>query len=304
MSIRPPLSTSHCKLPTSAHPKAEAASLAIAARRSPPAAPPAATFKKDDHARVAGVKIAVEACEGWSCALVLGPTSFPSALNHTCKTCLTKCRRAWSLQSSMRLDEPSPAMTNGSKRPRGTTDSYSSTVVVTSIALASSLVLHWHRLPHCAGVFAQHFSPCSIVVIPGLVVINCVGRHCHLWRSMPSFLWHLCWCCAGIVSLMALVSLASLHLRHHPCHAGVCLLATSLLHRALLLCWCCCCTQLCCCTYFLQPHHHLQCCCCTGFVIVHSLIAIHGIVIFICGGCRRSTMPPAAAADGLGLSDA
>ncbi len=52
-----PSPTLHPKLPTSAHPEAEAAFLAITARRLLP-------HEEDDCARIAGVNIAVEAHEG------------------------------------------------------------------------------------------------------------------------------------------------------------------------------------------------------------------------------------------------
>jgi hypothetical protein len=56
----PPSPTLHCKLPTFAHPEAEAAFLAIAACY------PLPPHEEDDRACVTGVNIVVEANEGWS----------------------------------------------------------------------------------------------------------------------------------------------------------------------------------------------------------------------------------------------
>jgi hypothetical protein len=44
--------------------------------------------------------------------------------------------------------------------------------------------------------------------------------------------------------------------------------------------------------------------CCAGFVFVRGLVAIHGIVVVVCGSQCRSAMPPAATADSLGSGDA
>jgi hypothetical protein len=63
MSIHHPLDTLYCKLPTSAHPEAEAAFLTIATHRLPPS--PTTTFEEDDRARIAGVNFAVEVRDLW-----------------------------------------------------------------------------------------------------------------------------------------------------------------------------------------------------------------------------------------------
>ncbi len=83
----------------------------------------------------------------------------------------------------------------------------SSAAVAASIVLESLPALCWICLPHCAGVFTRHCSPHSIVVIPSLVVIDCIVQRCRLWRSMPALRWCLCQHCAGIVSLIARASL-------------------------------------------------------------------------------------------------
>ncbi len=97
-----------------------------------------------------------------------------------------------------------------------------SAVVAANIAMASLLALRWHCLPHCMGIFAGHHSSHGIFVIPGLVVIDCVGRSCCLWQSMPASRWRLCRHCAGVVSLIVLASLC-----------GIKFVAVSLLYPAL-----------------------------------------------------------------------
>jgi hypothetical protein len=101
-------------------------------------------------------------------------------------------------------------MTNGSKRPRGTTGLYLSVAVAaSSIALVSLLVLHWCCLPHCAGIFARHHSCHCIFFVPGLIVIDCIDQRCCLGQSTPALHWRLFWHCAG--GVVSLIALASLH---------------------------------------------------------------------------------------------
>ncbi len=141
----------------------------------------------------------------------------------------------------------------------------------------------WHLCQPCAGIVSliAWASLRNIVVVAALLtyrasssltaladVIVCGG---HLWR------------CAGIISLMALASLSPLRWRHHPCQAGVCLLVTLSSHAALLLCWCRCCMQSHCRTRRSQPRHLMQRCCHAGFAVVWGIVAIHGIVVVVCG---------------------
>ncbi len=73
--------------------------------------------------------------------------------------------------------------------------------------LASLLALCWCCLPHWVGVFTQHCRHCGIVVVPCLIVIDCIGQRCPLWWSMPALHWHLFRHCADVVALIVLPSL-------------------------------------------------------------------------------------------------
>jgi hypothetical protein len=97
-------------------------------------------------------------------------------------------------------------MTNRSKRPRGTTGLNSSAVVAASITLLSLPALRRYGLPHHAGIFAQHGSRCSVVVIPCLC--------CHQLHR-PTSLYVVVY---ASISLASLPVLSWHHLSHH---AGV-----------------------------------------------------------------------------------
>jgi hypothetical protein len=82
----------------------------------------------------------------------------------------------------------------------------SSVAVYPSIALASLPALCWQCPPHCTGIFVQHRSCCRIVVVPGLAVINYIGKFLPLWWSPLVLRWRYLSHGAGAFAVDALVS--------------------------------------------------------------------------------------------------
>jgi hypothetical protein len=180
-------------------------------------------------------------------------------------------------------------------------------------ALANNFVCGSLR-QHCAGVFAGIVlasSPSSHgrlhATLWSLRRRCCTRPHLHQLRQptsmsvvitsgvalapSPSWRWRLCRCCTGVITLVMLASARSRpcnRMRHDRCAGVVVVRGLVAIHSARRL----------------QPCHHMRRCCHAGFVFVHGLIAIHCIVVVVCGGQRRSAMPPAAAADGLGSGNA
>jgi hypothetical protein len=171
-----------------------------------------------------------------------------------------------------------------------------SVAVYASITLASLPALYWCHLPHCAGVFVRHHSHCGIVVVPGLIVINCISQHCCLWWLSLVLRWHCLPHGAGIFALIALASspLSHWHLRAHDLP----------LHAALSLHWCPCCTWPHCRTCHLQPHHHIWHCCCAGIIFCAQPCCCTRCCRYPLQWLTHICHSPAAAADGLGLGNA
>jgi hypothetical protein len=164
--------------------------------------------------------------------------------------------------------------------------------IYASIALVSLLALCWCCLPHCIGVFAQHRSCCDVVVVPGLIVINCVSKRCRLWWSPLALHWH---CLPFGAGIFAIIALASSPL---PCW---CLPARNLVVA---------CSIVVVLRGLVAIHAACNLVTTCGIVValalffVHGLVPVHGIVVVVCGSRPRPAMPPATAADGLGLGNA
>jgi hypothetical protein len=135
-------------------------------------------------------------------------------------------------------------------------------VVYASIALKSLPALRWRCLPHRAGIFVGHCSCCGVVVVPSLVVINCISQRPRLWWSPLALRWRCLPHGAGIFSVIAMMSSPLSRWRLPACNLVVACsiavvlvslpyaalllytpLATLSSHAALLSCWLCFCAQ-------------------------------------------------------------